>query len=222
MDRDDPEGTSKNLDIFNNIQKFWVQFRMVVNEKNKFGSIHKKPIHLTQKWYYIIIVCIRQIWTTLEFIRRKLCTGRQPIVNRIVARKATDWSKFCKSVKQGIQLACIRCPNAQESSECFPVHLTMPLIFTDFPTGIRFQLGAVLEICKNSEGFTGVLEKNQCSWELPVVNYNCVTLFFALVLLANGVLCLIDCCGFCELSVRNDSVNWPRVGRRSYPQYLLM
>ena len=23
------------------------------------------------------------------------------------------WSKFCKGVKQGIQLACIRCPNAQ-------------------------------------------------------------------------------------------------------------
>ena len=46
-------------------------------------------------------------------IGRRLCSGRQPIVNRVVARKATDWSKFCKGVKQGIQLACIWCPNAQ-------------------------------------------------------------------------------------------------------------
>ena len=49
-------------------------------------------------------------------IRRKFCTGRQPVVNRVVARTATDWSKFCKGVKQRIQLACIWCPNAQESS----------------------------------------------------------------------------------------------------------
>ena len=26
------------------------------------------------------------------------------------------WSKLCKGVKQAIQLACINCPNAQESS----------------------------------------------------------------------------------------------------------
>ena len=29
---------------------------------------------------------------------RNLCTGRQPIVNRVVVQKATDWSKFCKKV----------------------------------------------------------------------------------------------------------------------------
>ena len=29
-----------------------------------------------------------------SYIRRKLCTGRQPIVHRVVARKTTDWSKF--------------------------------------------------------------------------------------------------------------------------------
>ena len=34
-------------------------------------------------------------------IRRKLCTGRQAIVNRVVARKATDWSKFCKRCETG-------------------------------------------------------------------------------------------------------------------------
>ena len=49
-------------------------------------------------------------------IRRKLRTGRQSIVNRVVARKATDWSKFSNGVKQEIQLACVRCPSAQKSS----------------------------------------------------------------------------------------------------------
>ena len=34
-------------------------------------------------------------------IRRKLCTGRQPIVNGVVARKATDWSKFSKRCETG-------------------------------------------------------------------------------------------------------------------------
>ena len=54
-----------------------------------------------------------------ESIRRKLYTGRQPIVNRVVAWKATDWSKFGKDVKQVNQLACIRCPNAQEAPNAF-------------------------------------------------------------------------------------------------------
>ena len=49
-------------------------------------------------------------------IRRKLCTGRQAIVNRVVVRKGIDLSQFNKGVKQGVILACIRCPNAQESS----------------------------------------------------------------------------------------------------------
>ena len=38
-----------------------------------------------------------------------------PIVNRVVAWKATDSSISCKGVKQGVQFACIRCPNAQEA-----------------------------------------------------------------------------------------------------------
>ena len=37
--------------------------------------------------------------------------------------------------------------------------------------------------------------------------------------LANGIRCLTDCCCF-ELSYR--SVNWPRVRRRSLPQYPVM
>ena len=32
-----------------------------------------------------------------------------------IRRKIMHWSKFCKGVKQGTQLACIRCPNAQEN-----------------------------------------------------------------------------------------------------------
>ena len=41
-------------------------------------------------------VVVDRIW-------RKLCTGRQPIVNMVVARKATNWSIFCKKgVKQGM------------------------------------------------------------------------------------------------------------------------
>ena len=36
----------------------------------------------------------------------------------LAANQSVDcyWSKFCKSVKQGIQSACIRCLNAQEIS----------------------------------------------------------------------------------------------------------
>ena len=30
-----------------------------------------------------------------------MCTSRQPIVNRVVARKATDWSKFYKRRETG-------------------------------------------------------------------------------------------------------------------------
>ena len=63
---------------------------------------------LNQKWNHA--GTLYQLCT----IRRNLCTGRQPIVNRVVAQKATDWSKFCKGVKQGIQLACVRCLNAEE------------------------------------------------------------------------------------------------------------
>ena len=48
--------------------------------------------------------------------RRKLCIGRQPISGLPRYNPIHYWSKFCKGVKQGIQLACIRCPNAQEIS----------------------------------------------------------------------------------------------------------
>ena len=34
-------------------------------------------------------------------IRKKLCTGHQPIVNTDVAWKATDWSKFCQMCETG-------------------------------------------------------------------------------------------------------------------------
>ena len=48
---------------------------------------------------------LRQAWRLEDFrileenlynsyIRRKLCTGRQPKVKRVLARKAADWSKF--------------------------------------------------------------------------------------------------------------------------------
>ena len=30
-----------------------------------------------------------------QSLGKKLCIGRQPIVNRVVARKAIDWSKCC-------------------------------------------------------------------------------------------------------------------------------
>ena len=38
---------------------------------------------------------------TRTAIRRKLCIGCQPTVNRVVARKATDWSKFCRRCETG-------------------------------------------------------------------------------------------------------------------------
>ena len=43
-----------------------------------------------------------RVWVSVSLkLRRKLCTGRQPIVNRVVARKATDWSQFCKRCETG-------------------------------------------------------------------------------------------------------------------------
>ena len=47
-------------------------------------------------------------------IRRKLCIGHRPISGLPCYNPIHYWSKFCKGVKQGIQLACIRCLNAQE------------------------------------------------------------------------------------------------------------
>ena len=48
----------------------------------------------------------------IELIRRKLCIVRQPISGLLRYNIIHHWSKFCKGVKQGIQLACIWCPNA--------------------------------------------------------------------------------------------------------------
>ena len=52
-------------------------------------------------------------------ICRKLCIDRQPISGLPCYNPIHYWSNFCKGVKQGIQLACIRCPNAQEISQFF-------------------------------------------------------------------------------------------------------
>ena len=53
----------------------------------------------------VVCVCVMgnscRIKLAVESMRRKVCTGRQPIVNRVVARKATDWSKFCKRCETG-------------------------------------------------------------------------------------------------------------------------
>ena len=37
----------------------------------------------------------------ISALRRKLCSGRQPIVNWVVAQKATDWCKFGKRCETG-------------------------------------------------------------------------------------------------------------------------
>ena len=42
------------------------------------------------------VTIVISMFNLLSYIRRKLSTGRQPIVNRVAARKATDWSKFCR------------------------------------------------------------------------------------------------------------------------------
>ena len=80
---------------------FWVT---LTNKIKKHPNFNGKSNYNSNNLHLIFI------------IRRKLCTCRLPIVNRVIARKTTDWSKFYKGVKQGIQLACVRCPNAQESS----------------------------------------------------------------------------------------------------------
>ena len=50
-------------------------------------------------------------------IRRKLCIGLQPISGLPRYNPIHYWSIFYKGVKQGIQFACIRYPNAQEISK---------------------------------------------------------------------------------------------------------
>ena len=47
---------------------------------------------------------------TQRVIRRKLCTGRPPTVNRVVARKATDWSKFWKRCETGKSIGLYSVP----------------------------------------------------------------------------------------------------------------
>ena len=58
---------------------------------------------------------VTEVWCT-STIRRKLCIGHQPISGLPRYNPIHYYSKFCKGVKQGIQLACIRCRNAQEIS----------------------------------------------------------------------------------------------------------
>ena len=64
------------------------------------------------KWSSVIAI----VNTFLSNIRRKLCIGRQPSNGLLRYNPIHYWSKFWKDVKQGIQLACIRCPNAQDIS----------------------------------------------------------------------------------------------------------
>ena len=45
----------------------------------------------------------------IKIIKRKLCIDREPISGLPRYNPIHYWSKFCKGVKQGIQLACIRC-----------------------------------------------------------------------------------------------------------------
>ena len=70
--------------------------------------------------------------TTINSIT-SMCIGRQPISGLLRYKPIHYWSKCCKGVKQGIQLACIRCPNAQEISWSCSNFLSCTLSYNIFP-----------------------------------------------------------------------------------------